>query len=540
MSLRSRILSRIARLAGDGPQTQAGTTAPAEPQTAGLVTRQREIAGHPARGLTPAKLHRILEEAERGDLVAQSELAQDMEERNGHLAAELDKRRRAVIQLDWTVEPPRNPSDAERADAEYLDELLRDVPEWEDVLYDLTDAYLHGFAALEIEWARQGREYRPARLTHRPQTWFRLDAETRTELRLRDDSAAGAALWPLGWLVHRHRARSGYLHRIGLVRSLCWPYLFQSYGVGDLAELLEIYGIPVRIGHYPASATPEQKATLLRALSGIGHNAAAALPEGMTVDFEAHAQGSADPYQALIGWCERTISKILIGGTLTSDSGSGTNTNALGRVHETALWDLVTSDCRQLAGGIQTGLLGPLLMLNRGHRDTTRLPRLVFDLSEPEDMKMYSEALPPLAALGLRIPRAWAHERLGIPEPDGNEPVLQPPPAPPAAVPAVPPAPAPLAALSARLPATVPDTPERITARLRDDAQAGMDRLLATLGEPPAEIATLSAYRDWLDAQLGGGTLPAPEFAAAMQRALVLGHLAGRVDVQSEVGVSGD
>lgn len=422
MSLRDRIVNALAALAAEGPQS--ARRPPPEGQTARLVQRQRERAGHPARGLTPARLHCIIESAEGGDLLAQSELAQDMEERSGHLAAELDKRRRAVIQLDWSVEPPRNPSARETADAAYIEECLRAIPEWEDVLYDLTDAYLHGFAALELGWAREGREWRVSTATHRPQSWFRLDRDTRTQLRLRDDTLDGAELWPLGWLVHRHRARSGYLHRIGLVRSLCWPYLFGAYAVGDLAELLEIYGLPVKVGTYPANATSAEKTTLLQALLGIGHNAAGIIPEGMRIEFQQAAAGAADPFEALLAWSERTISKVLIGGTLTSDASGGTKTNALGRVHETALWDLVTSDTRQLAGALQSGLIAPLLMLNRGQADPRRLPRIAFDLAEPEDMAMYAQALPALVTLGLRIPRAWAQERLGIPEPEGDEDVL--------------------------------------------------------------------------------------------------------------------
>ncbi|WP_430458703.1 hypothetical protein [Pseudomonas aeruginosa] len=44
----------------------------------------------------------------------------------------MSKRKRAVLGLDWTIEPPRNASAAEKADAEYLHELLLDLEGIED------------------------------------------------------------------------------------------------------------------------------------------------------------------------------------------------------------------------------------------------------------------------------------------------------------------------------------------------------------------------------------------------------------------------
>ncbi|MHA5815310.1 phage portal protein family protein, partial [Pseudomonas aeruginosa] len=72
-----------------------------EPQTAQLTSLHHEVAGHPSRGLTPSRLASLLDSAEQGDIVAQYELFEDMEEKDGHIHAEMSKRRRAVAQLDW-------------------------------------------------------------------------------------------------------------------------------------------------------------------------------------------------------------------------------------------------------------------------------------------------------------------------------------------------------------------------------------------------------------------------------------------------------
>ena len=85
----------------------------AEPQTARLAHLQRELQSHPTRGLTPSRLAKILDAAENGDLVAQFELFEDMEEKDGHIAAEMGKRRRACV-LDWNVVPPEGADAAEK------------------------------------------------------------------------------------------------------------------------------------------------------------------------------------------------------------------------------------------------------------------------------------------------------------------------------------------------------------------------------------------------------------------------------------------
>lgn len=345
-------------------------------QTAHLTGLAKEFASHPAKGLTPAKLARILIEAEQGQLQAQAELFMDMEERDAHLFAEMSKRKRAVLGLDWTIEPPRNASAAEKADAEYLHELLLDLEGIEDLMLDCMDGVGHGYSAIELDWSLQGREWLPQAFDHRPQSWFQLNPDDQDELRLRDNSIAGEVLQPFGWIMHKPRSRSGYVARSGLFRVLAWPYLFKHYSTADLAEMLEIYGLPIRLGKYPPGTPDEEKVTLLRAVTGLGHAAAGIIPESMSIDFQEASKGSAEPFMAMMRWCDDSMSKAILGGTLTSQtSESGGGAYALGQVHNEVRHDLLAADARQLAATLSRDLLWPLLVLNRsGNLDARRAP----------------------------------------------------------------------------------------------------------------------------------------------------------------------
>ena len=54
----------------------------------------------------------------------------------------------------------------------------------------------------------------------------------------------------------------------------------------------------------------------------------------------------------MMDWCERTQSKGILGGTLTSQADGKTSTNALGNIHNEVRHDLTVSDARQLEGTI--------------------------------------------------------------------------------------------------------------------------------------------------------------------------------------------
>ncbi|HBW61205.1 MAG TPA: hypothetical protein DEF75_02225 [Comamonas kerstersii] len=511
------------------------------PQTSQLGHLQRELQSHPTRGLTPSKLATILDAAEQGDLTAQFDLFEDMEEKDGHIASEMGKRRRACI-VDWEIVPPDNASTLEKRNAEQLGELVQSIPDLEDVIFDATDAIGKGFACLEMEWHREGKLWLPKTVTHRPQSWFQLHRGFRQELRLRSNTAdadgiQGEVLRPFNWITHIHKAKSGYLERTALFRQLVWTYLFKNYSVGDLAEFLEIYGIPVRLGKYPANATEKEKATLLRALVGIGHNAAGIIPDGMLIDFKDAATGDPKAFELMISWCERNQSKVILGGTLTSGADGKSSTNALGNVHNEVRKDLRDGDLRQLNTTLTRDLVYAMATLNGLAPDgIKRCPRMQLTADETEDMESMSNSLPKLVAIGVQVPKTWANRRLGIPLPQAGEEVLAPAPTATAAnaVPAVPgTAPAATATLTAQpapvQPRTVAGAMLPQLARQADPAAGGW---VAQLRELVMRAGSLQDIRDGLEQLLPNMTLD--QYANALADALATAELAGRHDVLQE------
>lgn len=398
-----------------------------EPQTARVATLQNQYLTPMLAGLTPARLARTLQQADQGDLLEQHRLFSDMEERDAHLRSEMDKRKNAIVGLDWDIVPPRNATAAEKANAEWAREVLQDaVDPMEDVLQAMMDGVGHGFGPIELEWRQEGGELLPG-FHPRPQEWFRLN-QARTALTLTDASIDGVSLLPFGWIMHTHgKAKTGYIGRMGLYRTLVWPFIYKAYALGDFAEFLETYGLPIIVGKYMSGATADEKASLMRAVTALGHDARAIMPAEMTLEIQKITGGSSGtPHMTMIEWAEKALSKGILGQTLTADDGNrGSGGLALGKVHNEVRHDIMVSDARQLGATLTRDLVYPLIALNRGGVDgLARCPRFVIDTGETDDMAAYADSLPKLVAVGFKVPRAWAQEKLRVPQPQDGEDIL--------------------------------------------------------------------------------------------------------------------
>jgi phage gp29-like protein len=395
-------------------------------QTAQVTALQNQYLVPMLSGLTPASLAAILQEADAGDLYSQHRLFADMEERDTHIACEINKRKLAVMRLDWDIVPPAGASAGEKDAARWARSVLQDaVDPIEDLILALMDGIGHGFAAVEMEWRMDDGQWLPS-FWPRPQEWFRLDPGRR-ELRLLDATGAGAELQPFGWVLHTHgKAKTGYLGRMGLHRALVWPFLYKAYSLGDFAEFLETYGLPIVLGKYWNGASEDEKASLMRAVTALGHDARAIMPADMQIEIQSvTGKGDSLPHMSMIQWAESAISKAILGQVLSSEAKATGMGSGVAALHAEVRHDIRDADARQIAGTITRDLVYPLIALNRGLGSLARCPRWVFDCGDAEDLSIYAEAIPKLVSAGMRtIPVRWLHEKLRIPAPVDAEATL--------------------------------------------------------------------------------------------------------------------
>lgn len=500
----------------------------AEPTLSGV---RSILSGHPAQGLTPARLTRLLHMAEQGDATAYLELAEEMEEKDLHYLSVLGTRKRAVAQLEINVESASDdPRDVENAD------LIRDWlgrEELEDEMFDILDAIGKGFSVTEIIWDMSERQWWPARLKRRDQRWFEFDRDDGETLYLKGLSGA-EELWPFKYVTHFTAAKSGLPIRGGLARAAAWAYLFKNYDLKDWITYIEVHGQPLRVGKYHTGATEADKEVLLRAVANIGSDAAAIIPSNMMIEFvEAAKSGGGsgtDIYEKLANWLDKQISKAVLGQTLTTEVSGGSL--AAARVHDDVRRDIMRADARQLASALNRDIVRPLIDLNRGPQK--RYPRISIGLPVSIDSKQFAEALGHLIDRGLKVEQSVVRDRMGLPDPDEKGDLLRPMGAP-DATPPPPPAAPPPPALQAqgRAPgcschAAAPDALDALADDLAGEWQEAVDPMLDPVRRLLGEVGSLEEFRDRLAALIG--EMDTAAFEEMLVRGTFSARLAGRLE----------
>lgn len=380
---------------------------------------------HPSKGLDVNRVYALFSAAELGDIEAQSDLFSDMEERDGHLFAELSKRKRALLTLPFTVKAPPDATDAEKKLAAEADWWLRNLPGFRDMLMDMLDAIGHGFSCIELEWAKKGELWLPSVFHKRPARAFTMPQTDLNSIRLNRGGADGETLWELGWIVHKHKSKSGAVARSGLFRVLVWSYLFKNLSARDWAQFLNLYGLPFRIGKYDSTMTPAERAQLLQGIRRLAREGGGIIPSTAEIELVSPAAGQSVPFFSMVEWCEKVQSKVILGGTLTSQADGKTSTNALGNIHNEVRHDLLVGDALAVADTLTHQLLWPILALN-GRYSPERAPRIEFDTREQVDLSVLMDVAIKAQATGFDITAQWLSDKSGIPLPQDGQTILKP------------------------------------------------------------------------------------------------------------------
>lgn len=378
------------------------------------------ISGRPAEGLTPVRLANILRAADQGDMVAYLELAEAIEEKDPHYLAVLSTRKRAVSQIDISVEPGGEDARSAEIAAMVRDWLRRDELALE--MFDILDCLGKGFSFTEIVWDVSMGQWRPERLEWRDPRWFRFGREDLSTPMMLDEQGQPVPLPGFKFVFAALKAKSGLALRGGLARIAAWGWMFKAYTQRDWAVFTQTYGQPLRLGKYGPGASEGDRDTLFRAVANIAGDCAAIIPESMSIDFveTANPGASSDLYERRADWLDRQISKAVLGQTTTTDAVSGGH--AVSQEHRLVQEDIERADARALAAVLNRDLIRPWVDLEYGPQPS--YPRLVIARPEAEDLSALAQALGTLVPLGLRISAAEVRTRFGLAEPGAADEVL--------------------------------------------------------------------------------------------------------------------
>lgn len=384
-----------------------------------------------ASGLTPEGLAAMLRAAADGYARQYLTLAEEMEERYLHYGAQLQTRRLAIDAITPAVEAPEG-TPAKIVDA--VNGLVED-PNFTEMVTTLQDGIGKGYSVSEIIWDYQDGLLKPVDYRWRDPRFFVVDRVTLSDLKLAVEwDYEGAPLQPYKFIQHVPRSRMGVPIRGGVARSAAWAFMLQSFALKDWAAFSEVYGLPLRVGKYAANASKDDIRTLLRAVRGIASDAAAVIPIGMEIEFQKVEGGhGAAVFGDLISYVDKTISKIIVGQTMTADDGASQSQAV---VHNEVRLDILRADGKATGRTLSRDLIAPFVAFNFGPQPS--YPRVTFPVAEPEDITALSAALGILVPIGLKVGAGEIRAKLGLSEPEEADELLERPKPPPAAPPPAP------------------------------------------------------------------------------------------------------
>jgi phage gp29-like protein len=309
--------------------------------------------------------------------------------------------------------------------------LIGGIKNWQQGLYDLTDAVGKAFALSQIVWETDGNVWYPDRLLRWPQRetmlgdpmqWYAQDQD---DVRVVTSKALyeGEPLKQYQWMLHIQKAWSQPLAKAALFRAIVWYFLFKNLSWKAWLIFLERYGNPLRLGKFGAGAGEDDKAVIIEALEQLGIDSYAMIPEKSTIEIVESQRGTNElPHPPLINHCNSEISKAIMGSTMAVDPGTK-GARSQGEVYERSELEQTTMDCLNLAETIRNQLCEPIVRFNLGSEYP--IPDVSFLLQKESNLLQRAQLDKILInELGLPVSKRFLYQMYGVPVPREGEELI--------------------------------------------------------------------------------------------------------------------
>jgi phage gp29-like protein len=380
-------------------------------------------------GIDYAKIQRLIRAADDGDVAETLQAFEEIESKDPRLYGLLQTRRMGLTGLPWRV-VSASESQWFRGDKVLADEAAAMVGEKLDGLEDFPEALEHlataigpGLAMIEIVW--NGIDVHALQ----PLPSSRIQADTQNDGQLRvitADEQMGIPLEAAKWIVHAPSARTGFIWTRSLSHALAMAYVTKLLAKADWAMFVERFGIPFIHATTDGDVSSAEKAALEDMLGRWGTAGWAHFKKGVEIGLVESASRGISPHEAIVEWCNREMVIAILGGTLTADTTGATGTFAAANVHNQVRADLTADDIRKESRTVGRDLIKPMVLYQFPARRPA-MPTFEHYVDELVDQNLLADMLGKAQAAGLRVGRDWAHDALGIPIPQKDEEVLQPP-----------------------------------------------------------------------------------------------------------------
>ena len=381
-----------------------------------------------ARGaLTPGKLVAMQDAALEGDWHEYLTWAIALRRRDLNYRSVLSTRTLAVAGLPVTVEAA---SDAKEhiEQADLVRTHIINKPGFRRLVNTSLTALNVGFSTSEIVWQKSPKLWWPSFKKLDPRL-FALDQDTLSQLLLRTaTNPNGEPLPPYKFVTHIPFLDSDSLAANGMAWVTLFWHVALMFDIHQWLAFAEVFGMPLRLGRYNKSASPEDIAILRQAVQNLGSDAAATLPDSMRIEFQdiGTATGGDNLFMALADWIKNLITLLVLGQTRsTNEQSTGLHKASESGGRDQVRQDILVSDALDLEETLQRDVVEPFIALNLGPQEA--YPRIRLYIPESRDLQGMTNMLQVLVPMGLRVEASVIRDFWGIPDPDKDSELLTPP-----------------------------------------------------------------------------------------------------------------
>ncbi len=380
------------------------------------------------KGIDLKRLKALSASMDEGNIADGLQLFEEMEQHDTHLRAVANTRRLSLTGLEWEIvsaaDVLTNIKDRQVADeaADFVRESLTSLDTFPETLEHLSTAIGTNLAVTELVWDKcsltKTNDVPSWRLSGDPQLPGAVRIVTESDHK-------GIVADPPKFIVHVPNGGRLYPLAKSTLRSQAFIWLVKILATVDWATFATIFGMPVRWAKYRNGASEDEKNELVKMMENMGRNAWAVFSEGVNLEIKESSQRGTAPYEALINWCDRKQTILMLGGNLTADTTGGTGTLAAGLVQDDVKDDLRDDDIRRESRTIRRQLISPMCAFAFPHVD---VPLPFFRRVKPETVDRIQEAnLFSIATqqIGLPVGKQFIYDRLGIPKPEQDEPIVE-------------------------------------------------------------------------------------------------------------------
>jgi phage gp29-like protein len=309
-------------------------------------------AYNPLRGLNLSRLVSLQEAGERGQYADLQWLYYYMERSDAMILSVIQRRRAALLSLDWDIrivsQAQDNPVAQEQAD--FLRLVYDNIDNFREAISFLFSAFFRGFAHLEKHWAANGLIERLEPV----EQWFWLRdglfGDWEYNAGANPGTLRGQAIESEDFIVFESAA---------LDRMLSVLYLRKNLSQRDWDSYLAVYGIPSIFLVGPPNVPDDKQKEYQAIAEQILSDGRGFLPHDSDIKF-VNGGGGSPPFHDQIKYIDQQVTIAATGGLLTmlAESGSGT---LAGGAHQDTFLQIAKADAVTLAGVLQNAIDVPLL-----------------------------------------------------------------------------------------------------------------------------------------------------------------------------------